>query len=61
MNPSFSSTAFGALETTAALTEAQIEASAHALLAQLTLAEKVGMMDGDPSFWGGFADMMNGG
>lgn len=54
-------TAFGALETAAALTDAQIEAKAHELLGQLTLAEKVGMMDGDPTFWGGFADMMNGG
>jgi beta-glucosidase len=53
--------AFGALETAATLTDEQIEAKAHELLAQLTLAEKSGMMDGDPTFWGGFADMMNGG
>ena len=42
-------------------TAAQIDARARTLLAQLTLAEKLGMMDGDPSFWPGLADMMNGG
>ena len=39
----------------------QIEAVAHELLAQLTLDEKVEMMDGDAPFWSGLADMMGGG
>jgi beta-glucosidase len=39
----------------------QIEAKVHELLAQLTLDEKLGMMDGDVSFWSGLADLMGGG
>jgi beta-glucosidase len=39
----------------------QIEAEVHKLLAQLTLDEKLGMMDGDVSFWSGLADLMGGG
>ena len=39
----------------------QIEAQARALLAQLTLDEKIEMMDGDLSFWGGMVEMMGGG
>ena len=53
--------AFGALETAERLTAEQIEANAHALLAELTLDEKIGIMDGDPPFWSGLADMMGGG
>jgi beta-glucosidase len=39
----------------------QIEAKARELLAQLTLDEKLGMMDGDIAFWPGMAEMMGGG
>ncbi len=50
--------AFGALETTASLTPAQIETRAGELLAQLSLDEKLGLMDGDSPFWPGLAEMM---
>ncbi len=50
--------AFGALETPAALTPAEIDAKARGLLAQLTPAEKLGMMHGDTAFWPGLAEMM---
>ncbi len=50
--------AFGALETAAALTPAQIDARARELLAQLTFEEKRGLMDGDTPFWPGLAEMM---
>lgn len=53
--------AFGVFETVETLSPEQIEARALALLAELTLAEKIGMMDGDPPFWSGLADMMSGG
>ncbi len=39
----------------------QIEAKAHELLEQLSLDEKIEMMDGDVAFWPGLLDMMNGG
>jgi len=52
------SVAFGALETAAKLSDSEIEAKAKALLAQLTLDEKLGMMDGDTRFWPGLAEMM---
>ncbi len=42
--------AFGALVTTESLTDAQIEERAQALLDQLTLDEKIALMDGDPPF-----------
>ena len=51
-------TAFGALETAAVLTPGQIDARAHDLLAQLTIDEKLGLMDGDTPFWPGLAEMM---
>lgn len=38
-----------------------IESNARELLAQLTLDEKIGMMDGDLPFWGGMVEMMGGG
>ena len=50
--------AFGALETPKTLTPAQIDAKARALLAQLTLDEKLGTMHGDTPFWPGLAEMM---
>ena len=53
-----SSVAFGALETSSVLTAAQIDARARELLAQLTLDEKLGLMDGDTAFWPGLAEMM---
>ncbi len=56
--PSPAGAAFGALETPAALTPGQIDARARALFAQLTLDEKLGMMDGDTPFWPGLAEMM---
>src|SRR5437868_10670427 len=62
MTPSFDAAdAFGALTTTESLTDAQIEERAQALLDQLTLEEKIGLMDGDPPFWPGLADMFAGG
>ncbi len=48
-------------EPAAELSSEQIEARAHDLLAQLTLDEKIEMMDGDVAFWPGLLDMMNGG
>ncbi len=57
--PSPSSTsAFGGLETAAALTPGQIEVRTRELLARLTLDEKLGLMDGDTQFWPGLAEMM---
>ena len=57
-SPSSSSAAFGALETALALTSDQIEARTHELLTQLTLDEKLGLMDGDTPFWPGLAEML---
>jgi beta-glucosidase len=53
--------AFGALETTEKLSEAEIDAKARALLSQLTLDEKIKMMSGDTPFWPGLVEMFNGG
>jgi beta-glucosidase len=53
--------AFGALATTESLTDEQIEQRVQTLLDQLTLEEKIGLMDGDPPFWSGVADMFAGG
>src|SRR5436305_2077946 len=62
MTPSFDAAdAFGALATTESLTDDQIEERAQALLDQLTLDEKIALMDGDPPFWPGLADMFAGG
>ena len=52
--------AFTGFEPGAELSSQQIEAKAHELLAQLTLDEKIQMMDGDVPFWSGLADMMGG-
>jgi beta-glucosidase len=52
------SLAFGALETPVSLTGAQADVRARELLAQLTLDEKLGLMDGDTPFWPGLAEMM---
>ncbi len=49
------SAAFGAFETATALTPDDIERRARALAADLTLDEKLGMMDGDLPFWQGLA------
>jgi beta-glucosidase len=59
--PPSSTSAFGELETSAALSPEQIEAKARDLLAQLTLDEKLWLMSGDPPFWRGLASMMSGG
>lgn len=56
--PPPSASAFGALETTAALTPGEIDSRARELLAQLTFDEKLGLMDGDTPFWPGLAEMM---
>jgi beta-glucosidase len=53
--------AFTGFESGAELATEQIEAKAHELLAQLTLDEKIEMMDGDVSFWSGLVEMMGGG
>jgi beta-glucosidase len=49
------SAAFGALETSAALSDGEIDARALALLGQLSFDEKLSLMDGDLSFWKGLA------
>ncbi len=53
-----SGAAFGGLETAAVLTPEQIDSRARGLLAQLTLDEKLGLMDGDTPFWPGLAEML---
>ena len=57
MTPVPGESAFGTLETSEIFTPDQIEANARELLAQLTLDEKIGLMDGDPSFWSGMVTM----
>ena len=49
------SAAFGALETSTALSPEEIEQRAQELVAELTLDEKLGLMDGDLPFWQGLA------
>jgi len=56
--PNHPASAFGALETGSALSSDQIDVRARELLAQLTLDEKLGLMDGDTPFWPGLAEMM---
>ena len=51
------SAAFGALDTPTALSPEEIERRAHDLVAELTLDEKLGLMDGDLPFWQGLARM----
>ena len=43
------------------LSSQQIEAQAQEWLAQLTLDEKIEIMDGDTPFWAGMVEMMGGG
>ena len=43
-----------------ALTAQEIEAKARELLDQLTLDEKLGMMDADTPLWSGFVEMLGG-
>jgi beta-glucosidase len=45
----------------AELSNEQIEIKSRELLAQLTLDEKLAMMDGDSPFWAGLAEMLGGG
>jgi beta-glucosidase len=52
-----SSAAFGSLETSALLTDSEIDAKARALLGQLTVEERLGLKDGDLPFWKGLARM----
>jgi len=52
---------FTGFEPEAEPTAEQIEAKAHELLTQLTLDEKIEMMDGDVAFWPGMVEMMGGG
>jgi beta-glucosidase len=52
------SPAFGALETRDAITPARIDERARALLSELTLEEKLSLMDGDDPFWSGLNVMM---
>jgi len=58
MNDQADSTGF---EPGAEFTSEQIEVKSRELLAQLTLDEKLEMMDGDLSFWAGLAEMLGGG
>lgn len=53
--------AFTGFEPGAELSNEQIEVKSRELLAQLTLDEKLAMMDGDLPFWTGLAEMMGGG
>jgi beta-glucosidase len=57
----FHGPAFGGLETSESLSEAQIDARARELSGQLTLDEKIKMMSGDTPFWPGIAEMFMGG
>lgn len=57
----FHGPAFAGLETSEALSDAQIDARARALFSQLTLDEKIKMMSGDLAFWPGTLEMMSGG
>jgi beta-glucosidase len=52
---------FAGLGPEAELSGEQIEARSGELLAQLTLDEKLDMMDGDTPFWAGLTEMMGGG
>lgn len=52
---------FTGFEPGAELSDEQLETKARELLAQLTLDEKLAMMDGDLPFWAGLAEMMGGG
>jgi len=52
---------FAGFEPGAELSDEQIELKSRELLAQLTLDEKLAMMDGDSPFWAGLAEMMGGG
>ena len=45
----------------AKLSREEIEVKIHALLTDLTLDEKLGMMDADTPFWPGFFEMLGGG
>ena len=53
--------AFAGLETSATLGAAQIDALARALLGELSLDEKIGMMSGDRPFFEGAAHLAGGG
>jgi len=53
--------AFTGFPSGTAVSKEQIEAKAQELLTQLTLDEKISMMDGDPPFWSGLTEMMGGG
>jgi len=53
--------AFTGVEPGAELSSEQIEVRSRELLAQLTLDEKLEMMDGDSPFWAALAEMMGGG
>jgi beta-glucosidase len=61
MTPTNDQANFAGLEPGAELTPEQIETKAHELLAQLTLDEKLAMMDGDSPFGVCFAEMLGGG
>lgn len=52
---------FAGFEPGAELSNEQVEAKSRELLAQLTLDEKLAMMDGDVPFWAGLVEMMGGG
>jgi beta-glucosidase len=52
---------FAGFEQGAEPSREQIEVKSRELLSQLTLDQKLAMMDGDTSFWPGLAEMMGGG
>ena len=54
-------TCFAGFEPGTELSSEQIEVKSRELLAQLTLDEKLEMMDGDTPFWVGLAEMLSGG
>jgi beta-glucosidase len=61
MNPTQGASPKAVFEPGTGLSNEEIEARARRLLAQLTLDEKIEMMDGDLPFWSGLAAMMGGG
>jgi beta-glucosidase len=61
MTPTNDQAAFASLTQSEELSSQQIETKTQEWLAQLTLDEKIEIMDGDTPFWTGMVDMMGGG
>ena len=52
---------FASFEPGIEISDEKLETRINELLAELTLDEKLGMMDADTPFWPGMVDMMSGG